>query len=168
MYWNAGCHGFVFFLIFFGFVWFWFLFYLFSEWNISSLTEEQLRGGRGRHCVPFGLFDFISLGALTNTSGHAPPHGPNLGESLALLNALAFINTISIIAIRIHYSQQKDKAGNTYLWIEFLSASSWDCFILELFAVFISFHLLEKEESHLIVKLFGSKKCPRWSFTHAK
>lgn len=116
------------------------LFYLFPEWHISSLTSP-LKSSWGKALQvgsePFGLFDFISLGALTNASGHAPPRGPNLGESLVLLHALAFINTISIIAIRIHYSQQKDKAGNTYLWIEFLSALSWDCFILELFAVYI-------------------------------
>lgn len=86
--------------------------------------------------VPFGLFEFISLGAPTNASGSVPPYSHNLGESLTLLHALAFINTISIIVIRIHYSLQKDKASNTYLRIKFLSALSWDCFILELFALY--------------------------------
>lgn len=62
---------------------------------------------------------------------------PTWENLLLLLHALAFINIISIIAIRIHYSLQKDKASNIYLRIKFLSTLPWDCFILELFSLYI-------------------------------
>lgn len=142
MYWNAGYFGF---LLIFLFTFLIFVFVLSvprMKYLISNLTpEEQLGGGRGRHCR-LALYHLGCLISLAWEPSQMPQAmhllvDPTWENLLPLLHALAFINTISIIAIRIHYSQQKDKAGNTYLWIEFHSALSWDCFIWELFAVYI-------------------------------
>jgi len=103
--------------------------------------EEWLGGGRGGH----RSLALYHLGCLNSLAWEVPqmPQAtyllmyPTWEDLLPLLHALAFINTISIIAIRIHYSLQKDKASNTYLRIKFLSTLSWDCFILELFALYI-------------------------------
>lgn len=160
----------------FPFPWEYFLIWLFvfalsvprMKYFISNLSpEEQPGGGRGRHCR-LALYHLGCLISLAWEPSQTPQAmhllmDPTWENLLLLLHALAFINTISIIAISIHYSQQKDKAGNMYFRIEFLSTLSWDCFILELFAVYIlssSSKTKKKKASHLIVKLFGSKKCP--------
>lgn len=118
-----------------------FLSFLRMKYFFSNLNpEEQLWGGRGGYCS----LALYPLGCL-NSLAWEPPQMPwavyllihtTWENLLPLLHALAFINTISIIVIRIHYSLQKDKASNTYLRIKFLSALSWDCFILELFALY--------------------------------
>lgn len=118
-----------------------FVCFFFSRMNcfISNLNpEEQLRGGRGRQCN-LALYHLGCLNSLAWEPLEMPQAvylllHPTWENLLPLLHALAFINTISIIVIRIHYSLPKDKASKTYLRIKFLSALSWDCFILELFA----------------------------------
>lgn len=127
--------------------WLCFFFFFFSlffrmQYFFSNLhPEEQLGGSRGGH----HNLALYHLGCLNSLAWEPPqkPRGvyllmhPTWENLLPLLHALAFINTISIIAIKIHYSLQKDKASNTYLRIKFLSALSWDCFILELFALYM-------------------------------
>lgn len=135
------------------------------KYFISNLThEEQLGGGRGRHCR-LALYHLGCLISLAWEPSQTPQAmhllmDPTWENLLLLLHALAFINTISIIAIRIHYSQQKDKARNTYLWIEFVSALSWDCFILELFAVYI-LPSSRKKRKPLNCKTVWVKEMPR-------
>lgn len=136
------------------------------KYLISNLTpEEQLGGGRGRHCR-LALYHLGCLISLAWEPSQMPQAmhllvDPTWENLLPLLHALAFINTISIIAIRIHYSQQKDKAGNTYLWIEFHSALSWDCFIWELFAVYILPSSGKKKRKPLNCKTVWVKEMPR-------
>lgn len=142
-YWYTEiCRKLCFFFSVFWWVFFLCVCFLRMQYFYSNLNpEEQLGGGRGGH----RSLILYHLGSL-NSLAWEPPQMPRAvyllmhptwENLLPLLHALAFINTISIIAIRIHYSLQRDKASNTYLRIKFLSALSWDCFILELFALYI-------------------------------
>lgn len=120
-----------------------FVFVCVLEWIISSLTPtlKRIGGGRGGH-HSLALYHLSCLNSLAWEPPQMPQAvyllmHPTWENLLLLLHALAFINTISIIAIRIYYSLQTDKASNTYLRIKFLSFLSWDCFILALFALYI-------------------------------
>lgn len=123
-------------------LWLFFSSFLRMKYFFSNLNpEEQFGGGRGGHCS-LALYHLGCLNSLAWEPARMPQAvyllmHPTWENPLPLLHALAFVNTISIIVIRIHYSLQKDKASNTYLRIKFLSALSWDCFILELFALYI-------------------------------